>query len=73
MENIELGNETKRYNFTLEIASVNTNLEVNVDAGAQLTTLGATVGETLTMQRAQDLPMVTGDVLDLIKFCRVFG
>jgi hypothetical protein len=66
-ENIELGNETRRLNFTMEVASVTTNVEVAVDAAAQLTTLGATVGETLTMQKAQELPMVTGDVLDLIR------
>ena len=52
LENIELGNETKRFNFTLEVAGVATNVEVRIDAGSQLNTLGATVGETLMILRA---------------------
>src|SRR5688572_8304444 len=36
-ENIQLGNETRRFNFVLELASLSTRVEVSVDAATQLT------------------------------------
>jgi hypothetical protein len=66
--NIDLGtNETKRFNFRLQVASVTTNVEVSVDAAALLTTQGANVGEVLQAAKVQDLPLVSGDVLDLVR------
>ena len=66
--NVELGaNETKRFNFTLQVAGVATNVEVSVDASTMLTTAGASVGEVLNTQRVADLPLVSGDVLDLVR------
>jgi hypothetical protein len=67
LTNIELGNETKRFNFTMQVASVATNIDVSVDATTLLTTGGATVGEVLTAQKVTDLPLVSGDVLDLVR------
>jgi hypothetical protein len=66
--NIELGtNETKRFNFTLEVAAVATNVEVSIDATTLLTTQGANVGEVLPEAKVRDLPLVSGDVLDLVR------
>src|SRR5262245_11730530 len=66
--NIELGtNETKRFNFTLQVGRQETTVGVVVDATALLTVTGANVGEVLTGQKAADLPLVTGDVLDLVR------
>jgi hypothetical protein len=66
--NVSLGaNETKRFNFSMQVADVATSLEVSVDAAELLTTQGANVGEVLSLTQVQDLPMVTGDVLDLVR------
>jgi hypothetical protein len=66
-DNIELGNETKRFNFAMQVANVATNVEVSIDAATLLTTQGANVGEVLTESKVRDLPLVTGDVLDLVR------
>ncbi|MBI4472063.1 MAG: TonB-dependent receptor [Acidobacteria bacterium] len=64
--NIELGtNETKRYNFTLEVAAQATSVDV-IDAAGLLTTSSATIDQVLPEYRVRDLPLVGGDVLDLI-------
>ena len=66
--NIDLGtNETKRFNFTLQVAGVTTSVEVSVDATTLLTTQGANVGEVLPENKVRDLPLVSGDVLDLVR------
>src|SRR5438876_4723645 len=42
--NIQLGtNETKRFNFTLQVGGVAQSIDVNIDAGALLTTSNATI------------------------------
>src|SRR5262249_42508833 len=65
--NIALGkNETKRFNFTLEVGGVATAIEVNIDATALLTTSSATIDNVLPEYRVRDLPLVGNDVLDLI-------
>jgi hypothetical protein len=67
LNNIELGAETKRFNFSMQIAGVTTNVEVSVDASTVLTTTGATVGEVLSSAKVMDLPLVSGDILDLVR------
>jgi hypothetical protein len=67
VNNVQLGNETRRYNFTMQVSQVNTNVEVTVDASSSLNLAGATVGEVLSTQRVTDLPLVSGDVLDLVR------
>src|SRR4030095_14605225 len=67
INNIDLGNETKRFNFTMQVAGLATNVDVAIDATALLTTSGANIGEVLTSQKVADLPLVTSDVLDLVK------
>jgi len=64
--NIDLGtNETKRFNFTLEVASQNTVVDV-IDASALLTTSSASIDQALPEYRVRDLPLVGNNVLDLI-------
>jgi hypothetical protein len=66
INNIELGSETRRINITLEVTGLQTDLEIKVDASV-LPTTSATVGEVLTSTRVTDLPLVSGDVLDLVR------
>src|SRR5712691_7784486 len=64
--NIDLGtSETKRFNFTLEVASQTTNVDV-IDATALLTTSSATIDQALPEYKVRDLPLVGNNVLDLI-------
>ncbi len=67
VNNIELGVETKRFNLTMQVSSVATNIDVSIDATSILTTTGATVGEVLSSARIADLPLVSGDILDLVR------
>jgi hypothetical protein len=65
--NIALGtNETKRFNFRLEVGGVATSIEVTIDAAALLTTSSATIDNVLPEYRVRDLPLVGNDVLDMI-------
>src|SRR5262249_849593 len=65
--NIELGtNETKRFNFTLEVGAQAQSVEVTIDATSLLTASSATIDNVLPEYRVRDLPLVGNDVLDLI-------
>ena len=66
ISNIELGAETRRMNITMQVAGVATDVEIKVDASV-LPTTSATVGEVLTSTKVADLPLVSGDVLDLVR------
>jgi len=66
-DNIDLGgNQTRRFNFTLEVAQTQTAVEVSVDAQQLLTQAGGTIGDVLPEQAVRDLPLVGNDVLDLV-------
>jgi Carboxypeptidase regulatory-like domain/TonB dependent receptor len=66
-ENIDLGgNQTRRFNFVLQVAQTQTTVEVSVDAQQLLTQSGGTVGDVLPEQAVRDLPLVGNDVLDLV-------
>jgi hypothetical protein len=65
--NIELSqNTTYRFNFELSVAGVNTQVEVSISGDTILATSGASVGQVLSQQKVQDLPIVGNNVLDLI-------
>jgi len=65
---VQLGNRDQiRLNFTLKIASVATNLEVSVAADTLLTTASPSVGQVLSQEKVQDLPLVGNNVLDLLR------
>jgi hypothetical protein len=64
-ERIDLGgNQTRRFNFTLQVAGTQTAVEVTVDAQQMLTLAGGTVGEVLS--NVQELPVFGNDTLDLV-------
>jgi hypothetical protein len=65
--NIDLrNNETLRFNLTMEVAGVGTAIEVSIDARDILAVSSASVGEALSESQVTALPLVGGDVLDLI-------
>ena len=65
--NIELGaSQSLRYNFSLQVAAVATSVEVSFDAQDLLALDSSSIGETLSQTRVSDLPLVGGDVLDLV-------
>ena len=65
--NIDLRiNETLRYDLTLEVAQVGVQVDVTIDARDILAVSSASVGNVLNESQVTDLPVVGGDVLDLI-------
>ena len=56
-----------RLNFSLEVGSVSTQVDVTVAPDALLTQSGASIGEVLTESRVQNLPVVGNNVLDLVR------
>jgi len=65
--NIDLrSNQTLRYNLTMEIANVATSVEVTIDAREMLAVSSSSVGEALSQTQVANLPLIGGDVLDLI-------
>src|SRR5215471_2170308 len=64
---VQLGNaQTVRLNFSLGVAGVGTAVDVTVAVDTLLATSSASVGEVLTQQKAQDLPLVGNNVLSLL-------
>lgn len=62
---VQLGNaERVRLNFTLQVGTQAQSVEVTVAADTLLATSSSSVGEVLSQQRVQDLPMVSNNVLD---------
>src|SRR5262245_25688571 len=63
-QNIQLGgSETRRFNFTMQVAAAATTVEVSVDAQQLLTQSSGTVGELLNENAVRNLPLVGNDVL----------
>jgi hypothetical protein len=58
---------TARYNFTLEVGAVATAVDVSASQAAVLADTSATIGQVLTQNNVRDLPLVSNDVLDLLK------
>ena len=59
-------NTSSRFNFELGVSGVNTQVEVQISADTILATSGATIGQALSQQKVQALPIVGNNVLDLI-------
>jgi carboxypeptidase family protein len=64
--NVSPGNPV-RLNFTLEVGGVTQSVEVTVASDSLLATSSASVGEILTEKRVIDLPLVSNNVLDLVR------
>jgi hypothetical protein len=66
--NVQLGgNTTGRYNFTLEVGAVSDSVEVTAERTALIAESSPTIGQVLPEKQVQDLPLVSNNVLDLIK------
>jgi len=60
-------NTTGRYNFTLEVGTVTESVEVTAERTALLAETSATIGQVLPERQVRDLPLVSTNVLDLMK------
>src|SRR5262245_60605023 len=56
-----------RLNFTLDVASVNTAVEVSVPIDTLIATSSPTIGQVLPESEVRNLPLVGNDVLDLMR------
>jgi hypothetical protein len=66
--NVDLNNGvTVRLNFSLKVATQATSVEVTVAADTLLSTSSPTIGQGLTERKVVDLPLVGGNVLDLVQ------
>jgi hypothetical protein len=62
--NVELGNAAQvRLNFALQVATQTQSVEVTVAADTLLATSSSSIGEVLSQQRVQDLPIVGNNAL----------
>ena len=67
VSDITLGvNAVLRYNLTLEVAAAGQQIEVVMDARDVLAEASSSVGEVLSITQVTELPLVGGDVLDLV-------
>ena len=56
-----------RLNFRLEVGTVSQSVEVSVAADSLLAASSASIGEVLTSKRVTELPLVSNNVLDLVR------
>src|SRR5206468_12404783 len=64
--NVQLGNDQVRLNFTLTLSSVNTSVEVTLDADTSLVTSSSSVGTVLSQETVQALPLVCNNIYSLL-------
>jgi hypothetical protein len=65
---VQLGaSSTGRYNFTLEVGAVSESVEVTAERANVIAESSPTIGQVLTEEKVRDLPLVTNNVLDLMK------
>src|SRR2546428_8051728 len=56
-----------RQDITLEVAAAGTAIEVTATADTALRESSASIGDVLTQERAQELPLVGANILDLMQ------
>jgi hypothetical protein len=65
---VQLGaNSNGRYNFTLQVGAVSDSVEVTAERTALIAESSPTIGQVLPEQQIHDLPLVSNNVLDLMK------
>src|SRR5262245_43678617 len=65
---VQLGaSNAARYNFTLEVGALTDQVEVTAERAALIAESSPTIGQVLTEAKVRDLPLVTNNVLDLMK------
>jgi len=68
VNDVQLGaSAAARYNFTLEVGELTQAVEISADRTALLAESSPTIGQVLTEQKVRDLPLVTNNVLDLMR------
>jgi Carboxypeptidase regulatory-like domain len=66
--NVELGaNIAARYNFVLAVGAAAETVEVTAEQTALIAESSPTIGQVLTENKVRDLPLVSNNVLDLMK------
>jgi hypothetical protein len=67
-DNLEVGASAQvRWNFSMEVGAVGTQVEVTVAADQLITETSQSVGTFLTQQRMTDIPLVGQNVLDVLQ------
>jgi hypothetical protein len=56
-----------KYNIVMEVGQVNTSVEVAATASSLISDTSSSIGQVLSEQLLQDLPLVSNNVLDLMK------
>src|SRR5262245_19893779 len=65
---VQLGaNSAGRYNFTLQVGAVSDSVEGTAERTALIAESSPTIGQVLPERQVRDLPLVTNNVLDLMK------
>jgi len=68
VNDVQLGaSSVGRYNFTLEVGAVSESVEVTAERANVIAESSPTIGQVLTEDKVRDLPLVTNNVLDLMK------
>jgi len=68
INDVQLGaGVTARYNFKLEVGQVSSTVEVTASSASLITESSSSIGQVLDQQKVQDLPLVSNNVLDLMK------
>src|SRR5262245_27911570 len=67
LKDLNVGRTQVRQDFKLEVAGVTTSVDVVSVADAALTESSASIGDVLTQERTQQLPLVGANVLDLMQ------
>ena len=65
-KDLDIGRTQVRQDFTLEVATAATSLEVTATADAVLRESSASIGDVLTQERTQELPLIGANILDLM-------
>jgi len=65
-KDLDLGRTQVRQDFTLEVGTAATSVEVTATADTLLRESSASVGDVLTQERTQQLPLVGNNILDLM-------
>src|SRR6187549_2117703 len=67
VSNVTLGSaENQRFNITLKLGSAGTTVDVAVDASQIIAQSSSSIGEALNPDKVRNLPLIGGDVLNLI-------
>src|SRR6266436_3737191 len=65
---VQLGQSaTARYNFTMQVGAVADSVEVTAQATALIAESSSTIGQVLAEKQIRDLPLVSNNVLDLMR------